>query len=160
MRSRQLGPIGPGAGTAERPDTGDLSLIDSTGRPLQINVPFTTPDGTIAALRSVLELGTGVGVRVTLWMFYVVPYTLPLDRRAIAPGYVAETTRALTGAVPLDIRVVVHPCRGLIPAACESLPPHSVVFIGGRNHWWPSEAQRLAARLRKNGHQVFFVESR
>jgi len=33
------------------------------------------------------------------------------------------------------------------------------VLIGGRDHFWPTAASRMAKELRGNGHDVVFVEA-
>jgi hypothetical protein len=130
------------------------------GEPLDIDVLFTTHEETLAALKSVQRLGVSACAQVNVRILYAVPYTLPLDKRAIPSGYVEAIVWALKRAVPMEMRVLVHLCRDPLWAARENLHPHSVVFIAGKSGWWPTGPRRLARKLRKDGHRVFFVESK
>ena len=39
------------------------------------------------------------------------------------------------------------------------LAPGSLILMAIKRSWWRTSEKRLAARLRKNGHQVIWVES-
>jgi len=41
----------------------------------------------------------------------------------------------------------------------RALAPGSLVLMAMKRSWWPTKDKRLAARLRKLGHQVMWVES-
>jgi hypothetical protein len=41
----------------------------------------------------------------------------------------------------------------------RTLSPNSLVVIGGRKKWWPTNEKLTARRLRKAGHKVLFIET-
>jgi hypothetical protein len=41
-----------------------------------------------------------------------------------------------------------------------SLRPDSVVFVGGRSHWWRTWEKKLAECLKAQGHVVLFIDAK
>ena len=91
-------------------------------------------------------------------MLYAVPYTLPLEKPAVPEGFLEEQLRALQRDSPAEISARICLCRHPRQGLREVLEPHSLVVIGGRKRWWPTEEQRLARLLKKDGHHVVFAE--
>jgi len=54
--------------------------------------------------------------------------------------------------------VQLYLCRDDMDTLNKILKPHSLVVVGGRTRFWPTQAQRLARRLRKSGHEVILTE--
>jgi hypothetical protein len=40
------------------------------------------------------------------------------------------------------------------------LDPNSLVVVGGRKRFWPTQEELLAKTLRRQGHEVIFAETR
>jgi hypothetical protein len=38
------------------------------------------------------------------------------------------------------------------------LEPHSLIVLGARKRWWPTQEKRLARKLRRAGHEVILEE--
>jgi hypothetical protein len=93
-------------------------------------------------------------------MLYPVPYTLPLERRALPEGFLENQVRALQRDFPEEISVRIHLCRHPRQGLREVLEAHSLIVIGGRKRWWPTAEQRLAKFLHSSGYQVVFVDER
>jgi hypothetical protein len=67
--------------------------------------------------------------------------------------------RVLAGQSPVDTVVRIYLCRDRMDALVQMLKPRSLVVVGGRRRWWPTEETRIARRLRRAGHEVIFTET-
>ncbi len=124
---------------------------------LEVKVLFTTHAGTIAALRRATQLGADLGVRLVVLLLYPVPYTLPLVWSAVSKEFLEQRIRALEWESPADISVRIYFCRHSFSSLCRLLEPHSLIVLGGKKRWWPSDEQRIARRLNHDGHEVIFA---
>jgi hypothetical protein len=144
--------------TAAEADTSGLAPGGKGGRGQEVIVLFTTHAGTVAALKMASQLSATLCARLKVLILYVVPLTLPLERRALPEGFLENQVRALRRDFPEEISTDLHLCRHPRQILHEVLLPHSLIVLGGRKRWWPSEEQRLARMLRKEGHRVILAE--
>ena len=121
---------------------------------LEVVVLFTDASGTLAALRLAAQLGRSLDARINLVALQAVPYALELARPAIVMEWLEERLRDLASKSPIDTRVDIIVSRDIRRALRQVLKPHSLVVIGGRRRWWRTREQRLAEKLRHDGHQV------
>ncbi len=121
---------------------------------LELVAPFTDASGTLAAMRMAAQLGRSPDARINLVALQAVPYELELTRPSIALGWLEEKLFAVASKVPIDTCVNIILCRDARWALRQVLAPHSLVVIGARRRWWRTKEQRLAERLRQDGHQV------
>ncbi len=149
----------PAADQAWTADAADLRVRPGADGKLDAHVIFTSHAATLAALRWVARLGNRLATRPIVLMFYVVPYTLPLDWRAVPEGFLEGRIRSLKAATPVEFSVRIYLCRNSKESLRQVLRPGSLVVVGGKQRWWPTDEQRLARRLRQEGHQVFLVDS-
>jgi hypothetical protein len=145
--------------TAAETGTSGLPPGAKEGRGQEVIVLFTTHAGTVAALKMASRLSAKLGARPKVLMLYEVPYTLPLGRRALPEGFLENLVRALQRDFPEEISTDLHLCRHLRQGLREALLPHSLIVLGGRKRWWLTKEQRWARLLRKEGHEVIFVNS-
>jgi hypothetical protein len=126
--------------------------------PLDIVIPYKTPELTLAALDCAARLGQGLDMRLRLIDVHVVPYALPLDKPDVARANLEKNIRriAMKSAVPISPEIVF--ARDWESGFRRMLRPHSVVLIPIRKTWWRSRDKRMAERIRKHGHQVVWVE--
>lgn len=124
---------------------------------LDVNVLYTTRSGTLAALKSATRLTASLGTRPRVHVLYVVPWTLPLERRALPPGFLAELVSSLGQQSSTAISVQVYLCREAGRCVREIFQPHSLIVVGGRKRWWRTSEQRLAEILERAGHLVIFA---
>jgi hypothetical protein len=126
---------------------------------LQIVIPHRTPQFTRAALKYAATLANDLNGRIRLIDVYVVPYGVPLDRPTVSPKHLARKVRQLAqeSTVPVSAEVVY--ARDWEQGLRRSLAPGSLVVMAIKRSWWRTSEKRLAARLRKLGHQVIWVES-
>jgi hypothetical protein len=147
--------------TAAETAANGLAPGGKDGRGQEIIVLFTTHAGTVAALKMASRLSANLGARHKVLMLYEVPYTLPLERRALPEGFLENQVRALQRNFPEEISTDLHLCRHLRQGLREVLPSRSLIVVGGRRkHWWPTPEQRLAEFLHSSGHPVIFVDER
>jgi len=125
---------------------------------LNIAVIFTAVECTLAALKQAGVLASNLGACISLVVPQVVPYPLPLTNSPISTGFNERRFRVIAGQSRVETRVAVYLCRDRMETLKEVLKPHSVVVVGGRKAWWPTPEKRLAAGLRRAGHEVIFSE--
>ena len=127
---------------------------------LEVNVIFTDPQATVAALKTAGSLARDLGACIRLRAAIAVPYTLPLDKPPVSVPFIE---RLLSDLVCRLDRTPSSPaftciCVGIRSKLfCRVLRPNSLVVIGGRKHWWPTAESRMAKALRSKGHRVVFV---
>jgi hypothetical protein len=137
------------------------SVPESLEGRLEVNVIFTDPQATAAALKCAESLAQDLGAVIRLRAGMVVPFPLPLDE---PPVSVAFTERLLTDlASQLDAdgferTVDVYVCRDWQETLLQILNPDSPVVIGGSKHWWPAPENRLVKALRSKGRRVIVAD--
>jgi len=124
---------------------------------LQIAVIFTTDEGTRAALRMAASLASGWTARVRILVAQVVPFPLPLASPPVLIDFNERRFQALAEQSPVETSVNLYLCRDRIETLLSALAPRSLIVIGGRKRWWPTAETRLAAALRRGGHDVLFA---
>ena len=125
---------------------------------LQVVIPHRTPEFTRAALNYAAGLANDLNVRVRLVDVHVVPYGVPLDEPTVHPKHLTRRIRTLANESTLPISAEVIYARDWEQGLRRVLGPGSIVLMAIRRAWWRTSEKRLAARLRKLGHQVIWVE--
>ena len=125
---------------------------------LEISVVFTSAPATLAALRHAGALADCLGARVTLLAPQIVPFPRPLDNPPVQSDFVARQFEQMGAASRVDTAVQIYLCRDWQDTLEAILKPNSLVVVGGTRRWWFSPEKRLAARLRRAGHQVVFKQ--
>jgi hypothetical protein len=126
----------------------------------EINVIFTDPQGTVAALKAAGSFARDLGACIRVRAAISVPYTLPLDEPPVSLPF---TERLLSDLVcrlehdDFESTIHLYLCRDRIETLSQVLTPSSLVVIGGRKHWWPTAERRIARALRSKGHRVVFI---
>lgn len=144
----------------------DKSVAPRTGfaaGPLEMNVIFTEPEATVCALTFAQSLATELGACVRLHAAIAVPVALPIDQPPVSVAFMQEKLRVLASQVEragFEPTAHLYLCRDRVPALLQVLKPNSLVLLGGRKRWWPTEASRLGRALRAAGHRVIFLDSR
>ncbi len=131
--------------------------------PLEVNVIFTDPPATAAALQFAQSLARELGACLRLRAAIAVPLRLPLDAPQISVAFLQETLRKLASEIERDAfdpAIHLYLCRDRVPALVLALRPNSLVVIGARKRWWPAAESRMADALESKGHRVIFVDSR
>jgi hypothetical protein len=125
---------------------------------LDVVIPLRTPELTAAALEYATTLGQGLDIRLRLIDVHVVPYALPIDNPSVRRDFLENNLRkfAQTSTVPVYPELIF--ARDWEAGFRRALRPRSLVLLPIRKAWWRSHDKRMAARLRKHGHQVIWVE--
>ena len=126
---------------------------------LNIGVIFTSVPETLAALRRAGELASRLNARITLVVAQVVPYPAPLESPPVLIEFNENRFRVIASESAVETTVRVHLCRDRWEALKLILQPRSLVVLGGRRRWWPTEESGLARKLRRGGHQVILTET-
>jgi hypothetical protein len=67
--------------------------------------------------------------------------------------------RLIAGESRVETIVDVQLCRDSQRTLENALGPHSVVVLGRRKRWWPTNESKLARSLQRAGHEEIFVET-
>jgi hypothetical protein len=113
---------------------------------------------TLTALKQAGALASSLGASITLIATQLVPYPLPLTTPPVSPDFNDQRFRVMAGESRVDTKVSVYLCRDRMETLKTVLKPHSLVVVGGSRGWWPTSEKRLAAKLRRAGHEVIFSE--
>jgi hypothetical protein len=126
---------------------------------LQIVIPHRTPQLTRAALKHAGRLTQDLNARIRLIDVHVVPYGVPLDEPTVSPRHLTRRLRQLAQESTLAVSAEVVYARDWEQGLRRALAQGALILLAIRRSWWRSSEKRLAARLRKIGHQVIWVES-
>jgi len=126
---------------------------------LQVVIPHRSPELTRSALKYAAALAIDLNVRLRLIDVHVVPYGVSLDAPTVNPRHLVRRVRSLAMESELPISAEVIYARDWELGLRRALAPGSLVLMAMKRSWWPTRDKRLAARLRKLGHQVMWVES-
>jgi hypothetical protein len=127
---------------------------------LEVNVIFTDPQATMAALETAGSLARDLGACIQVRAAIAVPYTLPVDKPPVSVEFIENLLCGLVSRADLDAfepSVHLYECRDQIQTLLQVLRPNSLVVICGQEHWWPTAERRMAKALRSKGHRVVFV---
>ena len=125
---------------------------------LQVVIPHRSPELTRSALKYAATLAMDLNVRLRLIDVHVVPYGVPLDAPTVSPRHLVRRVRSLAMESELLISAEVIYARDWEQGLRRAIAPASLVLMAMKRSWWPNKDKRLAARLRKQGHQVMWVE--
>jgi hypothetical protein len=114
---------------------------------------------TRAALKCAAQFAEGKNVQVRLIDVCVVPYGSDLTETAVNQNRRERRLKILIQESPLRVSVEVIYARNWEHGFRRALSPASVVLLPIKISSWQSAEKRLAARLRKLGHRVEWVEA-
>jgi hypothetical protein len=143
-----------------RTEVRTASDVRQAADPMAIAVLYTTAGDTRAALEHAGSLAHGLNVALRLIVLRTVPFPLPLIQPPVPVAFTERQMRKFLRAISLDARVSVYDCREPEKTLSQLLPERSVVVIGARRRWFPTRHDRLARRLRREGHDVILVDGR
>jgi hypothetical protein len=146
--------------TNQSAETNDPALTCDRGQQLEVHVLYTTHKGTLAALKTASQLAANLSTCPRVLRLYSVPYTLPLERPAVSTDFLEEQIRALACESPMEFSARIYLCREPRWSLRQLFPPHSVIVIAGKKRWWPTKEQSWAKWLRKDGHEVIFLDAK
>ena len=125
---------------------------------LGVVVVFTSVESTVHALRKAGALASRLNARISLVVPQVVPYPLPLTSPPVLLDFSERRFRVIAAESPVETTVRLYLCRDQMETLAAVLEPHSLIVLGGRKRWWPTQEKRLARKLRCAGHEVILEE--
>ena len=135
-----------------------LHVDDEQSGVLVFTILFTTVTDTLMVLHDMSRLLSQLRARIQIFVAYVIPYPLPIDKRTFNPDIRMRKLITLCKQMPITTRIDIWLCRDMLQCVHDGLTSRSVVLIGGRRSWWPlSFENRVARQLKKDGHEVIFV---
>jgi hypothetical protein len=127
---------------------------------LEVDVIYTTPQETLAAMALAAALARKLNAEINLLALQLVPYQLEITRPLVRVEYLEKRFRDLASKAPIDTRVHIVLCRDKLQALRGALKPHSLVVMGAGRRWWPTVEKKLARGLRQDGHHVFLTRGK
>ncbi len=149
--------------------SGELPGLESAapehpeGAQLTVNVIYTNPGGTLAALEEAEALASDLNRRIRLLAAHVVPIRFPVDSPPVSRSFLERrlldlVARGIQGLIETSISLYL--CRNARLGLRQALAPRSLVIVGCARRWWPWKEESLARMLRSEGHQVVLVNPR
>lgn len=135
-----------------------LQLPVSAEATLYIVIPYRNPELTRGALKYASTFAGGLNARLRLIDIHVVPYGVPLDKPTVDPKHIIRRLRTLAEESTLPVSAEIVYARDWEHGLRRVLGGGSLVLLPIKRAWWRTAEKRLAARLRKHGHQVMWVE--
>ena len=146
-------------------DVGSGSCVpvdDDSDHRLRVAVVFTTPEGTVAALRAAAGLSKHLSAGITLFVAEAVPIHFSLDRPHVPIDFLERRSWDLireAGIIDEEVNVEIRLCRNRMQTLRSMLARNSLVVIGGRNRWWRRTERRLGDSLQRLGHHTILVDA-
>lgn len=137
-------------------------LHDETVGQLVIHVIYTSPRRTLDALNVAIRLATGLEATIHLLYAQQVPLAFPIDRPPVDVNFTKSLLLDLAHRAAqrgIEVQVQIYLCRDKFQAVLEVLRPHSLIVVGGKDHWWPRADQRMIRILAEKGHHIVLASS-
>jgi hypothetical protein len=109
-------------------------------------------------LKYAAGLANDLDVHLRLIDVHVVPYGVPLDEPTVDPKYLTRRIRNLARESTLPVSAEIVYARDWEQGLRRVLGPASLILVAIQRSWWRTSDKRFAARLRRLGHQVIWVE--
>jgi hypothetical protein len=124
---------------------------------VEIVIPHRTSEFTKSALRYAEALGVE-DIQVRLIDIHVVPYGVSLDRPTIQRKHLERRLRRLARETNLRASAEVVYARNWEQGLRRVLSSVSTILLPIHRSSWRTSEKRLAARLRKTGHTVIWID--
>jgi hypothetical protein len=132
-------------------------------RSLSVNVVYTGPEATIAALRAADSLARDLSATVHIRAMIAVPHQLAIEFAFTSVQFLKQLLSDLVervGSKHCEYVLHIYVCRSRIETLLRVLRPSSLVVIGGWRRLWPTAESRLSKAAISAGHSVAFVDVR
>jgi hypothetical protein len=124
---------------------------------VELVIPYRTPEFTKSALRYAEALGVE-DIQVRLIDIHVVPYGVSLGRPTIQRKHLERRLRRLARETNLRASAEVVYARNWEQGLRRVLSSVSTILLPIHRSSWRTSEKRLAARLRKTGHTVIWID--
>lgn len=123
-----------------------------------VSVLYTTVDDTLGAARVASELANAMRVPLRVVHFRTVPRQVPVDEPDGLSPIETSSFVARLHEEGITARMRVYLCRDEATTIPFAFRPNSIVVVGGRRSWWPTQAERWRHALEAAGHFVMLVD--
>lgn len=132
----------------------EITAAIGAAGPLEVVVPYTTPEITARVVESAAALTAGLDVKLKFVAVYVAPYPAELRCPAAMEQHLTArlTELAERTTLPSCLHLVVS--RDRSEGFRETLRPGSVVLMGSCKRPCGTREERLARDLNRQGHHV------
>jgi len=124
---------------------------------VELVIPHRTPEFTKSALKYAEALGVE-DLQVRFIDIHVVPYGASLDRPTIQRKHLERRLKRLARETNLPASAEVIYARNWEQGLRRVLRSVSTVLLPIHRSSWRTSEKRLAARLRKTGHTVIWID--
>jgi hypothetical protein len=133
----------------------DTPQTEQQNARLDLVIPFTTPELTMAAVQAANRLGEGLDAGIRLLKIQVVPWPLQLNQSPVPKEFLTAQLQRFGSPVPMkrEIRFA----REFEPGLRGALNEHSLVILATHKRPWRTRTEHLAAQLRRDGYNVVIV---
>ncbi len=123
--------------------------------PLDLVVPFTTPQLTRLAMHAANRMAAGIKAGIRLVKVQIVPFPMDVEQSPVALAFIREQLQHFESKLPAE--PVIRLARDFEPGLLGALKTDSVVVIGHRKRAWRTREERLASRLKQSSYHVVLV---
>ena len=127
------------------------------GGPLQVFVPYASPELAQQALDAAAALAGSLGAQAVLVAVHVVSPLLPLDEPNVSREFLEKKLESVAERSALPARVEIVFAREQETGFRTVLPQGSLVLIATRKHLWRTAEEKLARFLERAGHSVVLL---
>lgn len=122
---------------------------------LEIRVIYTDCKATLVAIRYSARLATSLQARIRIVLPAIVPWPLTMDECPVCEAHHRRLLRTVADGIRIETVAEIVRCREYADLN-RTMPPHSIVVVGGRRRWWRpwSIDNRLERALEAGGHNV------
>jgi hypothetical protein len=127
--------------------------------PVDIVVPYTTPQLTRLALKKAEELASEIPSRIRVLRMQRVPFPLDLRHPSVSVPILREQTRQAARGIQ-TAEITIYLTRDPVETLLKTLRADSVLVIASYRRPWRTAQERLKKLCERKGHQVALVYSR
>jgi nucleotide-binding universal stress UspA family protein len=127
------------------------------GGPLQVFVPYASPELAQPALDAAAALAGSLGAQAVLVAVHVVSPLLPLDEPNVSREFLEKKLESVAEQSALPARVEIVFARERETGFRTVIPQGSLVLVPTRRRWWRTAEEKLARFLERAGHSVVLL---
>jgi hypothetical protein len=109
--------------------------------PLDIVVPYTTPELTRVALNKAEELSWQVPSSIRIVRMQRVPFPLALSQPPVSAQVLREQTREIASGMQVA-EIAIYLTREPVETLLSALRPRSILVIASKRRWWRTPQER------------------
>jgi len=136
-----------------RINPGSLEVLGDSAA-MQFVVVHTEPSVTAAVLKRAAELVAGLNANILLLAVHTVPFPAPFNSASASHAHLVGELADLASQCALPVTSHVVMARYRDEGFRFLLQEESTVLIGTKKRPWPTQEERLARLLAKDGHKV------